>query len=196
MRDRDPNHLHPLALMKKNQLETLAGRAGLPPLLLEETHRMPDLQDVDFAKGRDSAGNVIDADAIVTQARGGQSDHNFTRWIADPDAPEGWRLVPASLAWHFYIRVPDGGGALYGLGEFANVPEVRELYGRLGELAAGIDVRWGGDTNRNGKPFEPGERDLVHFSARPRGYTPSQVAAILEIRGGDLAWPRSAGRRA
>lgn len=34
-------------------------------------------QDADFAKGRDAAGNVIEADAVITDARGGQSPHNY-----------------------------------------------------------------------------------------------------------------------
>jgi len=190
-RDRDPDHLHPFALMKMRQLDRLAFKTGIGTLL-EETWRDPVLQSADYAKGRDAHGNIIDRSQVVTNARGGQSDHNFTRMVADPGAPDGWREVPASLAWHFYILHPDGG--LLGLGEHPLDAAAKEQYARLGALAATIDVRWGGDTDRDGKPFEPGEWDLVHFSARPRGYTVAQVAAMLRIRGGDLAWPRTTGR--
>ena len=35
-------------------------------------------QDALFSKGRDAKGNVIDKGLVVTNARGGQSNHNYT----------------------------------------------------------------------------------------------------------------------
>lgn len=220
MRDRDPDHLHPYALAKMNQLFALAGPdpafAGLS-LVLQETYRDEDTQAEDWAKGRDGHGNVVNAALVVTQARPGQSWHGLRRWIracADcghhPEfhGPRGesqpgfqscltclrrclsvsvsaWARVPASLAWHFYIRDPDG--SLEGLGANDLSTEDRVRYERLGALARSIGVRWGGDFDGDGIPFEKGEWDLGHFEARPEGFaTLSQVHAALDIQGSDL----------
>jgi len=223
MRDRDPEHLHPLASAKMAQLLSLTQPAGLP-VALAETWRDPGTQDADYAKGRDSHGNIVTQAAVVTQARGGQSWHNLTRWVRrcedcghDPaehgplgDSDPGfrsclsclrrclgrnvgaWLLVPASLAWHFYLR-DDGDeapGSLEGIGANTLSPADKARYWQLGKLAQSIGLRWGGDFDGDGIAYERGEWDLGHFEARPPGATLSHVQAVLAIKGGDLVLDR------
>ena len=223
MRDRDPAHLHPYASAKMAQHLSLAQEAGIPVALCE-TWRDPALQGLDWRKGRDEHGNIVDAAAIVTQARPGQSWHNPTRWAricsdcghdGEEHGPTGdqllafrsctacghrclaanviaWTQVPASFAWHFYVR--DGAGGLEGLGASALTDAAKEHYVHLGALAKQLGVRWGGDFDDDGIPFEKGEWDLGHFEARPPGATLSQVVAVLSIKGGDLVMDRGGFR--
>jgi hypothetical protein len=222
--DRDPAHLHPIASAKMAQLLSLTQHAGLP-VVLQETYRDYETQAADYAKGRDEHGNIVDAKAVVTQAKPGYSWHNLRRWIRQcsdcghEPAEHGpssdalpafksctacgrrclavnvtaWKDVPASMAWHFYIPTADGG--LEGFGAHPLTAESRARYLDLGRLGQSIeDVVWGGDFDRDGTPFEPGEWDLGHFHVRPKGATLLQVKAVLAIRGGELVYDRGSLR--
>ena len=74
--------------------------------------RSPDEQDTLYRKGRDSAGNVIDASAVVTQARAFQSAHTVTRPLGDRDgtpdslAADVARVGPNGERWWDYTH-PD-----------------------------------------------------------------------------------------
>lgn len=48
-----------------------------PKPFLTCTHRPDAEQNADFLKGRDEAGHIIDKGKIVTNARAGQSPHNY-----------------------------------------------------------------------------------------------------------------------
>lgn len=219
MRDRDPRHLHPLASAKMAQLLSLAQHEGIPVVLVE-TWRDDEQQDADQAAGLSKAG-AGDSDhnflrwaprcsdcGHEPECHGplGESQPGFrscleclrrclNQHVAD------WARVPASLAWHFYIRDGAEGdrhaheGGLEGLGANRLDPEDLARYRRLGELGRSLGLRWGGDWDGDGIPLERGENDLGHFSARPAGYTVAQVRAVLEIQGGDLVM-RHAGLRA
>ena len=82
-------------------------------------------QDALYAKGRDAAGNVIDADAVVTEAKRGQSPHNFGLAVdvtlekdgkddwdynTDPDWQRLYRTIDAHPRLHsgIHFPVPDG----------------------------------------------------------------------------------------
>ncbi|QEL14804.1 M15 family metallopeptidase [Limnoglobus roseus] len=91
MNDRDINHLHP-------DLQPLCRKwlAQCHEQVIDSfviyTWRSPAEQDALYAQGRTAPGKII------TNAKGGQSKHNFT-------LPDG---TPASKAFDFAIRRKDG----------------------------------------------------------------------------------------
>lgn len=58
------------------QLATLMAAEDVP-ITVSCSVRTVEEQDAEFAKGRDAEGNIIDKHAVVTNARGGYSWHNF-----------------------------------------------------------------------------------------------------------------------
>ena len=184
MIDRDPNHLHPWARRLMVELAERAVQAEIP-VVLQETYRDFADQLANYRKGRDDHGNVVNAAAVVTNARPGQSWHNLTRWTLVDGL---WERVPASLAWHFYIRDDGDEGGLEGIGANTLSAEDRRRYAQLGALvrqAPALPIRWLGDSDGDGVPFEKGEWDLGHFQGIPGG-TLAHVTAVLDIKGGDL----------
>lgn len=81
MRDRDRRHLHPLVLPLLHQHQSAAAaddKCGVTTLI--ETYRAPDVQALDWAKGRNNAGQIVDPAAVVTHKRPGDSLHQTQRW--------------------------------------------------------------------------------------------------------------------
>jgi len=72
-------------------------------------------QNALFRKGRDSNGNVVDPSKVVTNARGGQSNHNF------------------GIAWDI--------GVFSGNTYLGNSP----LYDTIGKIGRDLGLEWGGD---------------------------------------------------
>lgn len=91
MASRDINLLHP-KLIPLCLLFLSTCRAADIDIFLTCTYRSNEEQDADYAKGRTTPGN------IVTNAKGGESMHNFT-------LPDG---TPASKAFDFAIKNRDG----------------------------------------------------------------------------------------
>lgn len=58
-------------------------------------------QAIEFAKGRDAEGNVVDPDAVVTDAKPGDSSHNYHFGL------DVARKTPTGLRWDYVVR-PDG----------------------------------------------------------------------------------------
>lgn len=80
-RDRDRRHLHPSMLPILDRHQSLAAAdPSCDVTILFETWRSPADQDADFARGRDSAGHIVDRGLVVTAKRGGESWHNMERW--------------------------------------------------------------------------------------------------------------------
>lgn len=90
MKDRDHNHLHPdLRPLLEQWLEVC--HAQDIGAFLDEGYRSIERQNALYAQGRFTPGK------IVTQAKGGQSKHNFTL-----------NGKPASKAFDFFIQKADG----------------------------------------------------------------------------------------
>jgi len=80
-RDRDRRHLHPLVVPLVHAHQTAAAAdevCGVTQLI--ETYRPPDTQAVDWAKGRNHAGQIVDPAVVVTHKRPGDSLHQTERW--------------------------------------------------------------------------------------------------------------------
>jgi hypothetical protein len=183
MIDKDPLHLHPWARQKMVALAELAVSRGLF-VHLQETWRSLGEQMANWRRGRDEHGNVVDPKQVVTKARPGQSWHNLERWVL---ADGVWTRVPSSLAWHFYLKDDGDEGGLEGIGRNTLSAEDRKRYAQLGAIGRDeLGLRWGGDFDGDGIPFEPGEWDLGHFEARMPGWTLGHVSAVLDIKGADL----------
>jgi peptidoglycan L-alanyl-D-glutamate endopeptidase CwlK len=117
--DRDIHHLHPdlqplcitwLAECQERQVAAI----------LTNTYRSPAEQDALYAQGRTAPGR------IVTNARGGQSQHNFT-------LPGG---KPASKAFDFAIKRRDG-SLIWDI----NSPEWKAAVA----IGKNLGLVWGGD---------------------------------------------------
>jgi peptidoglycan LD-endopeptidase CwlK len=92
MSDRDLTHLHPdLQPLCQKFLDQC--RAERIDAFITQTYRSPAEQDADYAQGRTTPGH------IVTNARAGQSKHNFT-------LDDG---TPASKAFDFGIKDDETG---------------------------------------------------------------------------------------
>jgi hypothetical protein len=178
MRDRDPLHLHPL--VRKLHAEHLRLAEGEPRLRgrvrTEETWRPLELQAGDWRKGRGPNGEIIDAKAVVTDARPGASWHNLERW--ERDATGTWQRVPSSFAYHLAL-VDDGDelpGSWEGFGSNQLGLEDIGDFTLLGEIGESLGLTWGGRWRK---------RDYLHHELRPGPL--SHVIAALNIQGGDLA---------
>lgn len=121
--------------MRKKALEFCrkAEEHGIP-VLIYCTYRSPEEQWLLYEQGRTKPGK------IVTWTRKGK--HN---------AQDG-QGRPASRAFDCVPLI--SGKALW---------NDREKYIDLGRIGAEIGLRWGGDWDQDGKPFERGEYDSPHF---------------------------------
>lgn len=178
-RERAIEQLHPLIVPL---LEEHLRQAEADPLLagrvkLSETWRDDSTQRADWLKGRDTNGNVVDPAKIVTNARPGASWHGLSRWAKGPAGD--WARVPASLAYH--LALGDDGdeypGSWEGYGR--NKLDAKDVvaYTHLGEIGEALGLTWGG---RWKSPV-----DFSHYELRVAPL--SQVVAVLNIQGGDLA---------
>jgi hypothetical protein len=81
VRDAARSSLHPLIepLVRKHQ-DLAAADPDCGPTKLIETYRPPGQQALDWAKGRNHAGEIIDPAAVVTWKRPGDSLHQTERW--------------------------------------------------------------------------------------------------------------------
>lgn len=119
MNDRDPSHLHPgLQPLCQQWLDRCAQQQIKAEIIF--TWRSIAEQDALYAQGRTAPGK------IVTNAKGGQSKHNFT-------LPDG---TPASKAFDFVILNPDG---------TANWNPQSPLWQAAVAIGKQIGLVWGGD---------------------------------------------------
>ena len=110
--------LKPLLISKYSELYQLCQKNGVP-IRFVQGYRSPDAQAALWQQGRDSSGNVTDPSAIVTNAKPGQSMHNY------------------GIAFDVVEVLPDGTED-WGMSKPGNW----DLMGRLGES---IGLEWGGD---------------------------------------------------
>ncbi len=141
--DRDPFHLHPLALSKMSEHFGLINRF-VPRGFLQETWVDPGEQRRRYMIGRNNAGEVIGV--TVTNAKGGDSWHNLTYHDRKP----------CSLAYHVAIRDEDGIG-IEGFGANTLSRKDREDYLMIGRLGEHLGLTWGGRWK---------SKDLVHYELR------------------------------
>lgn len=219
IRHRDRSLLHPRMLPILDAHEAAAATSPIVgPVSLIETWRERATQDADFARGRDSAGRVVDASQVVTAKRGGASWHNMTRRVrVCPDCPH--------LAERHLSRDAVAGAArTCSLCACVAHPE-RLMRGETTEVAASLAyhlavrcrgchpsgtlvgfgahatiVKGSEDEARYLELAVLGESlglragvawgDYSHFEVA--GLVLSQVVAALQIVGGDLTWPRTA----
>ena len=95
MTDRNLDDLHPTLKPLCEQWLATCQQQSINARVIE-TYRSAAQQDADYSVGRDAQGKIIGK--ILTNARGGQSPHNFTM-------PDG---TPASKAFDWTIINPDG----------------------------------------------------------------------------------------
>lgn len=130
---------------------------------LDDTDRLDLAQLVNWNKGRNHAGEVVDAKAVVTNSRPGKSYHNVRY-------PSG---KACSLAYH--IRLRDRAGRLVGWPGAAPMDD--DAYLRLGLLGEKLGLVWGG---RWKNPHDP-----CHYEVHPNGATLAQVHAVI-LEQGDI----------
>jgi len=214
MRDRDPAHLHPLA---RRIWSAHANAASMDhtvaPVVTIETHRVDETQRVDWMKGRNNAGEIIDKALVVTYKPPGDSWHNLYSWgrrcpsckslvesvsYACPEcaAPAitverfaAWELVPASFAWHLALGCVGchPPGSLVGFGAHQKLrPVDLDRFGRLVRLGEGLGARSGANWDGDSILFERGETDLTHFEYHPGDMSLPAVKAVLAVRGRDI----------
>lgn len=126
MASRDLKELHPLALAKFQEFLDLAKHQGLD-VLVTSTYRSIDEQNLLYEQGRSSPGK------IVTNARGGESFHNFR--VAIDIVP----LRSGKPLWDVY----DSNAKL--------LPEWK----LLGDIAESLEIEWAGNWRRF--------REYAHF---------------------------------
>ncbi|MDD3002121.1 MAG: M15 family metallopeptidase [Candidatus Riflebacteria bacterium] len=120
MASRSLDDLHPKLRNLAKTFKKICLREGVP-VLIYMTYRSNEDQDELYAQGRTKPGN------IVTNVKGGKSDHNFTL-----------NGKPASLAFDAVpIRKTDNGDAL-----IWNDPN---LWAKMGDIAQEIGLKWGGN---------------------------------------------------
>jgi len=122
MSDRDITHLHPDLQPLYTQWHDMCHRQSIPVFMVEGFRSMAQ-QALDYAVGRDEHGNIIGK--ILTNAKPGQSPHNFT---IDGN--------PASKAFDWAILNPDGS-----VNWNANSPLWKTAV-TIGKL---LTLKWGGD---------------------------------------------------
>ena len=81
--------LHPAVQGKARAFLKKAEEAGFE-LRITEAQRSIEKQNSDYAKGRDANGKVIDPKVVVTNAKGGQSFHNYGLAFGVYDEKKGW----------------------------------------------------------------------------------------------------------
>jgi hypothetical protein len=185
MADRDLNHLHPVLrhVVEALLLPRLAVDALTGPGKVIETYRDESGQAVAWAKGRNTAGEVIDKAAVVTWKRPGDSLHQLRRRSHDG------LMVPASLAVHvaLYCQGCHPSGTLLGLGPHEALSRADlARYQRMAEHGQALGLRSGMDWDGDRVYLERGENDLMHLELVVGPL--AQVKAVLEM-GGELQWP-------
>ncbi len=73
----DTSKLYPALLLKLEKLVEACLARGVAYYAISGFRSWPE-QDALYAQGRDKAGKVIDKSKVVTNAKGGQSNHNYT----------------------------------------------------------------------------------------------------------------------
>lgn len=116
MASRKIEDLHPDLQTKAREFVIECEREDIP-VLIYMTYRSNEEQDELYARGRTVPGKK------VTNAKGGQSDHNFM--IDDKPAAKAFDAVPLRL-----------GKAIW------NDPV---LWSKMGEIAGKIGLKWGGN---------------------------------------------------
>lgn len=154
--DKDPRHLHPLALSKMMRHMELVGRF-VPRGFLLETWVSMEEQLRRYMIGRDATGKVIGD--TVTDAKPGDSWHNLTYHDGRP----------CSLAYHVGI-LDEGGRSIEGFGSNVLSEKDKEDYLMIGRLGEYVGTTWGGRWRR---------RDLVHHELRIAAL--SLVKAALRV---------------
>lgn len=109
--------LKPLLVAKYSQLYQLCLANGITIKFTEGLRSIAE-QNALFAKGRSAAGNVIDSSLIVTNAKGGQSMHNY------------------GVAFDVVVVV--GGVEDWDM-------HYPALWTKMGKLGESIGLEWGGD---------------------------------------------------
>lgn len=155
MADRDPNHLHPS--VRAVMAEHLRRGGRYLRVGCVETYRDEFAQAVEWRKGRDENGNVVDPGAVVTNARPGASYHGLL-------LPDG---TPCSLAYHVAIYRDDGSIPGYGS---VLTPAEEALITCVGLLGEGLGMTWGGRWTR---------KDWYHFERRIPGMDLAAIRAAL-----------------
>lgn len=106
---REIKELHPYVMRKAEKLISECAKAGIN-IIVTETYRSISEQDALYAQGRTKPGKV------VTNAKGGQSYHNYR--LAFDIVP----LIDGKAAWS---RL--------------------DLFDNVGEIGKGLGLEWGGD---------------------------------------------------
>lgn len=120
MSSRSLDDLHPNLQNLAKVFKNICSHEGVP-VLIYMTYRSNEEQDELYAQGRTKPGK------IVTYAKGGKSDHNFTL-----------NGKPASLAFDAVpVRKTEHGDVL-----IWNDPD---LWKKLGEVARELNLKWGGN---------------------------------------------------
>jgi peptidoglycan LD-endopeptidase CwlK len=113
-----PDRLHPAVSAKKDELIRLAADQGIN-IVITQDFRSVEEQNELYAKGRTSEGE------IVTNAKGGESYHNF------------------GLAIDFALLSIDG-AVIWDM-EYDGNGNSRADWGEVVEIAKGLGFEWGGD---------------------------------------------------
>lgn len=127
-------------------------------------------QELDFRKGRNTAGEVIDRRLVVTWKKPGDSWHN----LEYPDTRK-----PCALAYHLVPILPSG--QIPGFGSCPLTPANLCLYRALAIIGQEIGLRSGANWDQDKNIMEPGEDDLAHNEFT--GATLAQVVAVLKAQG-------------
>ncbi len=152
-------HLHPKVQPICLEHQELVAKLGIS-LMLIETYRDEIEQRVNWMKGRDHLGNIIEPKKVVTHAPAGTSYHGFSY----PNK------VPASLAYHLAITRP---GGLLGFGEELNKAG-QLLYTAVGVIGEKLGMTWGGRWKM---------RDYTHFEFRIKGKDLGDLMGIMVAEG-------------
>lgn len=122
MADRDPKHLQP-GMAEKVRLWLNDCKAEHIELFIVETWRDPKRSDELFEQGRrfvNGAWIIIDKSKVVSNARGGQSLHNYGEAIdVTPKKGNGpdWGFDPHGKIWRRVVEIAKGRGLSWG-GDF------------------------------------------------------------------------------
>ena len=131
MNDRDMNHLHPALRLLAERWLILCRKQAIFPVIYY-TYRSDAEQDELYAQGRTKKGR------IVTNAKGGESKHNFTL--------DG---KPASKAFDFFIERPD---------KSANWDPRSPEWQAAVAMGKQLGLKWGGDFRSF---YDPGHMEIA-----------------------------------
>lgn len=132
----DQGMIHPGLVSRINLVHAKMAEWGVPVKAYSGSRTFAEQNEL-FAKGRDSKGKVVEKNAIVTNARGGESPHNYClavdqAFLLDPDNPKGRvRWSHKIKKFHFWEKL-----------EKALFETDQEL--DAGAEWDGVDYEWGG----------------------------------------------------